>query len=222
MALMKFRIGVQEINHLKNPYTGTVSIAFLQTFGISILPDIIRNFNEQYPHIEIELYQNNIFSSIGQLLNREVDLCLITAVTGRSEITWHPLFDEELFLYVPTKHRLAERTSVSLSEIGEDHFIAFKKELGMREVINNFCKEAGISPVIKFEGEDVSTMAGLVSAGLGITIIPAFHGISSGKMKQISISKPYCHREIGLAWLNDTTLSPSGDLFRNYVIERYQ
>ena len=221
-GLNEISIGVQEINHLKNPYTGTVSIAFLQTFGISILPDIIRNFNEQYPHIEIELYQNNIFSSIGQLLNREVDLCLITAVTGRSEITWHPLFDEELFLYVPIKHRLAERTSVSLSEITEDHFIAFKKELGMREVINNFCKEAGISPVIKFEGEDVSTMAGLVSAGLGITIIPALHGISSGKMKQISISKPYCHREIGLAWLNDTTLSPSSDLFRNYVIEQYQ
>ena len=221
-GLNEISIGVQEINHLKSPYTGTVSIAFLQTFGISILPDIIRNFNEQYPHIEIELYQNNIFSSIGQLLNREVDLCLITAVTGRSEITWHPLFDEELFLYVPTKHRLAERTSVSLSEIAEDHFIAFKKELGMREVINNFCKEAGISPVIKFEGEDVSTMAGLVSAGLGITIIPEFHGISSGKLKQISISEPYCHREIGLAWLNDTTLSPSGDLFRNYVIERYQ
>ena len=67
-GLNEISIGVQEINHLKNPYTGTVSIAFLQTFGISILPDIIRNFNEQYPHIEIELYQNNIFSSIGQLL----------------------------------------------------------------------------------------------------------------------------------------------------------
>jgi DNA-binding transcriptional LysR family regulator len=213
--------GVQEINHLKNPYTGTVSIAFLQTFGISILPEIIRNFNEQYPRVEIQLYQNKILSSIQQLLNREVDLCLITSVVDHPEIIWYPLFDEELFLYVPANHRLAERTSVSLSEIAEDHFIAFKKELGMREVINNFCEEAGFTPVIKFEGEDVSTMAGLVSSGLGVTIIPAFHGISSEKIKQISISKPYCHREIGLARLNGNTLSPSGELFRNYVIERF-
>ena len=77
-GLNEISYGVEEINHLKNPYTGMVSIAFLQTFGISILPEIIRNFNEQYPLVEIQLYQNNIFSSVGQLLNREVDLCLIT------------------------------------------------------------------------------------------------------------------------------------------------
>src|SRR3954452_14747686 len=81
--------GVQEINHLKNPYTGTVSIAFLQTFGISILPEIIRNFNEEYPCVEIRLYQNKILSSIQQLLNRKVDLCLITSVVDHPEITWH-------------------------------------------------------------------------------------------------------------------------------------
>ena len=221
-GLNEISIGVQEINQLKNPYTGTVSIAFLQTFGISILPEIVRDFNERYPHVEIQLYQNNIFSSIQQLLNREVDLCLITAIAGHPEINWQSLFDEELFLYVPTNHRLAERSSVSLSEIGKENFIAFKKELGMREVINNFCEEAGFTPVIKFEGEDVPTLAGLVSAGLGITIIPEFAGISSGKIKKIPISEPYCHREIGLAWLKGNTLTPSGDLFRKCVIELFK
>jgi peptidoglycan/xylan/chitin deacetylase (PgdA/CDA1 family) len=103
-GLNEISYGVEEINHLKNPYTGTVSIAFLQTFGISILPEIIRDFNEQYPLVEIQLYQNNILSSIGQLLNREVDLCLITDVIGHPEITWHLLFDEELFLYDFTAH----------------------------------------------------------------------------------------------------------------------
>ena len=38
-GLNEISYGVEEINHLKNPYTGTVSIAFLQTFGISILPE---------------------------------------------------------------------------------------------------------------------------------------------------------------------------------------
>lgn len=221
-GLNEISIGVQEINQLKNPYTGTVSIAFLQTLGISILPEIVRDFSEQYPHVEIQLYQNNILPSIQQLLDREVDLCLITAVTGHPGINWQSLFDEELFLYVPTNHRLAERSSVSLSEIGKENFIAFKKEMGMREVINNFCEEAGFTPVIKFEGEDVPTLAGLVSAGLGITIIPEFAGIISGKVKKVSISEPYCHREIGLAWLKGNTLTPSGDLFRKCVIELFK
>ncbi len=219
-GLNEIAFGVQEINQLKNPFTGTVCIAFLQILGITILPEIISHFYKQYPNVTIQLYQNKINDSIQQLLNREVDLCLITPVTNQ-HITWHPLLDEELFLYVPADHRLSERTSVTLNELSEDNFIAFKQELGMHEVINSFCAQAGFTPNIKFEGEDVPTLAGLVSAGLGVTIIPAFHGIDSEKIKQIPISQPYCHREIGIAWLNGIEMSSSVELFRNYVIERY-
>ncbi|MFJ7513017.1 LysR family transcriptional regulator [Peribacillus simplex] len=220
-GLNEISIGIQEINQLKNPYTGTISLAFLQTLGLTILPEIISNFNKQYPHVEIQLYQNKVLNSIQQLLNRKVDLCLISSFEKNPNITWHPLMDEELFLYVPASHRFASRSSIALSELSDDNFIGFKEGLGMREVINKLCEKAGFTPVIKFEGEDVSTLAGLVSAGLGITIIPAFHGISSKKIKQISISKPYCHREIGLAWLNGNPLSPSAELFRTYVIEMF-
>lgn len=220
-GLNEILLGVQEINQLKNPYTGTVSISFLPTLGLMVLPEMISHFNKQYPNVEIELYENKIFYSVQQLLNREVDLCMITKVTNHPQITWQSLFDQELFLYVPAHHRLAERTSISLSEISGEHFIAFKKELGMREVINNFCEQAGFTPIIKFEGEDVSTLAGLVSSGLGVTIIPAFQGISSEKIKQVAITNPYCHREIGLAWLNERKLSPSSELFRNNIIQQY-
>lgn len=220
-GLNEIALGVQEINQLRDPYTGTLSLAFLPNLGTSILPEIIGHFNKEYPHVEIQLYQNKILDSVEQLLKREVDLCLISRVGDHPAITWHPLFEEELFLYVPATHRFANRTSVALHEIAGDPFIAFKKELGMREIINQFCEKARISPVIRFEGEDVPTMAGLVSAGLGVTIIPPFHGISSDKIKQISITEPDCYRGIGLAWLNGGTLSPSADLFRNYVIELF-
>lgn len=221
-GLNEISIGIQEINQLKNPHTGTVSLAFLQTLGLTILPGIISNFHKQYPHVEIQLYQNKAFDIINQLLNREIDLCLIGTFDANPKLKWYPLLDEELFLYVPANHRLATRTSVALSELSKDSFIGFKKDAWMREVTNSFCEKAGFTPAVKFEGEDVSTLAGLVSSGLGITIIPAFRGISSKRIKQISISEPYCHREIGLAWLNGNTLSPSADLFRKYVIERFK
>lgn len=219
-GINEIEMGVQEINQLKNPFTGTVSIAFLQILGITVLPDIIGDFYKQFPKVNIQLYQNNIMNSIQLLLSRKVDLCLITPV-NHIHVRWHHLLNEELFLYVPTNHRFAERESINLSEISEENFIAFKQELGMREVINKFCEDAGFSPNIKLEGEDVPTLAGLVSVGLGVTIIPAFHGISSEKIKPIPISNPYCHRKIGIAWLNGLKLPPSVELFKKHVIERY-
>ncbi|MBB6446995.1 LysR family transcriptional regulator [Bacillus benzoevorans] len=220
-GLNEIAIGVEELNQLKNPYTGTVSIAFLQILGIKIVPDMIRDFNEKYPDVEIRLYQNNIIASMEQLLSREVDLCLIPQIKDTAKIMWHKLFDEELFLYVPAHHPLAGRDSVALSELSQENFIAFKRGLGMRDVIDGFCEQTGFMPRIRFEGEDVPTLAGLVSAGLGVTIIPAFHGVSSDRVKQVSISQPYCHRTIGIAWLNNTTLPPSVGLFRNHVIGMY-
>ena len=58
-GLNEISIGIQEINQLKNPYTGTISIAFLQTLGITVLPEIISHCTKQYPYVEIQLYQKN-------------------------------------------------------------------------------------------------------------------------------------------------------------------
>lgn len=124
-------------------------------------------------------------------------------------------------MYVPANHRYAGRTSIALKELSEDGFIGIRKGLGMREAIDGFCREAGFTPQIKFEGEDIPTIAALVSSGLGVTIIPAFQGISAKKIKKIAITEPYCHREIGLAWLTGHTLSPAAELFRNYVMETF-
>nr|WP_272915038.1 LysR substrate-binding domain-containing protein [Paenibacillus dendrobii] len=204
---------------MKNPYTGTVALSFLQTLGISVLPEMIRRFHQRYPLVDIQLHQSNIFTSLQKLLHREIDLCLISSFDPYPEVTWYPLFKEELYLYVPAGHRLAARTQVALSELSKEHFIGFKEGLGMRKLINGFCGQAGFTPLVTFEGEDVSTLAGLVSAGLGVTLIPSFHGVSSDKIKKIPISEPYCYREIGLAWLHGNPLSPSAELFRSYVIE---
>ncbi|WP_318588269.1 LysR family transcriptional regulator [Bacillus thuringiensis] len=220
-GLNEISIGVKEIEQLKNPYTGIVSVSFLQTLGITILPEIISGFNKKYPHVEIQLYQYNILNSIQQLLNRKVDLCLINSFESSTNIKWHPLREEEFFLYVPANHRFAKRSSVALSELAEENFVGFKKGLGMRAIIHNICEKAGFIPKLKFEGEDVFTLAGLVSSGLGVTIIPEFNGISSEKIKKISISEPYCNRQIGIAWLNEDSLTPSAELFRKFVIELF-
>ncbi|MEF2965249.1 LysR substrate-binding domain-containing protein [Paenibacillus sp. M1] len=210
--MKELSLGIEEVNQLKNPYMGTVSLAFLQTLGITILPDILRRFTEQYPHVNIQLHQNKISNSINQLLDREVDLCLISKFEEHPDIRWRPLLHQELFVYVPSNHRLADKTSIELAELSKDSFIGYK-EVEMQEIIRRFCAEAGFAPAVKYEGDDVSTLAGLVSAGLGVTIIPEFHGVARDKIKRIPLSKPHCIREIGFAWLKEKRLSPSAELF---------
>lgn len=221
-GLMEISTGIEEIHQLQNPFTGTVSFSFLLTLGVHIVPQIISHFNEEYPDVELEIHQSSSMISIQQLLDGEIDFCLIGPIEPDPNIVWNLLFQEELFAYIPANHHLAEKTSITLDELANDHFIGFKKGIGMREMTESFCQQVGFTPKIKFEGEDVSTLAGLVSSGLGVTIIPEFSGISSDKIKKLAISNPYCQRQIGIAWLKGKAYSPTAQLFRNYIIEMFQ
>ncbi|OXM88292.1 LysR family transcriptional regulator [Paenibacillus rigui] len=221
-ALQEIQDGIEEIYQFHDPHAGTVSLAFLMTFGLHILPDLIGKFNRMYPRVEFLLYQNPTTTILAQLLHSEVDLCIVGPLGNQQRsVVWHKLLEEELFIYVPSGHPLADRASVRLEEVAEEPFISFKKGYGMRTLTDEFCRQAGFVPRIKFEGDDVATAAGLVSAGLGITLIPAFTGIDASKIKQLRIAEPRCRREIGLAWIEDRRLSPSAERFRRFIMEQF-
>ncbi|QHW32333.1 LysR family transcriptional regulator [Paenibacillus rhizovicinus] len=221
-GLQEIQDGIHELQQLKDPYTGTVSLAFVMTFGLSLLPDFIGKFNQLYPQVKLQLFQNTTAGIIRQLLDSEADLSILGAIDHRNQLEWQKLLDEELYVYVPAKHRLADRDAIRLEELSQDPFISFKKGYSMRALTDQFCQQAGFTPHIVFEGEDVATVSVLVSSGIGVTLIPSFTGITSNKIKKLRVTEPLCRREIGLAWLKGRTLSPSADLLRTFIQSYFQ
>jgi DNA-binding transcriptional LysR family regulator len=213
--------GIQELRQMNDPYAGSVSLGFLLTFGFSTLPDIISKFNRIYPNVEFKLHQNTAPVLADQLARGEVDLCLLHPLEDQRGWVWNKLFEEELFIYVPVSHRLADQSAVRLAMFAGDPFIGFKKNYGMRVITDRLCREAGFAPQIKFEGDDVATAAGLVSAGLGVALLPDFAGIDPGKVKKLRVTEPVCRRELGLAWMKDRTLSRAAELFRTFILDYF-
>ncbi|MCI2256551.1 hypothetical protein L2D08_19625 [Domibacillus sp. PGB-M46] len=52
-----------------------------------------------------------------------------------------------------------------------------------------------------FEGEEADTVAGLVAAGLGVSILPDLKGTDQSQIVQIPVSQPRCKRNIDIAWV---------------------
>lgn len=220
-AFREIHQGVQELQLMNDPHSGSVSLGFLMTFGFSVLPDIIGKFNHLYPNVDFELHQNTAFAIVSQLTRGEVDFCLVHPMEDRHDWVWSKLLEEELFLYVPVAHPLAEQSAVCLDKFAEDPFIGFKKGYGMRMITDRACQEAGFIPRIKFAGDDVATVAGLVSSGLGVALLPDFAGIDPRKVKKLRVTAPICQRELGLAWMKDRTLSRSAELFRSFILDYF-
>jgi DNA-binding transcriptional LysR family regulator len=68
----------------------------------------------------------------------------------------------------------------------------------------------------------LSTVAGFVSAGLGVALLPPSKGLKLPNMIWIPIQNPDCRCEVGLEWKEKRYFSPAVKLFRDFAIDYYQ
>jgi DNA-binding transcriptional LysR family regulator len=220
--LKEFQEAKQEIQDLIDPEHGEVSLGFLHTLGTNLIPDLIGSFRSLYPKINFQLRQNHSYWLLEQLRAGELDLCLLASMEPNLPIEWKRLWSEELFVIVPKGHRLAHRESIMLKEIADESFIFIKKGYALRITTDQLFQQAGITANITFEGEEVATVAGLVAAGLGVSLLPDLKGLDQSKLSKIRVRWPKCERVIGLAWVEGRYLSPAAKQFQQFVLDYFQ
>jgi DNA-binding transcriptional LysR family regulator len=195
--------------------TKTVSLGYLSTFGVRLIPEAVKGFSALEPELQFKLFEAPTPVLAKQLLAGEVDLCVSTHPMDPG-LEWQPLFEEELFALVPMDHRFATRKSIELIELADEPFVALRAGHGLRIVADELCQQAGFKPRIKFEGYEVSSLRGLVAAGFGVTLAPK-RSVSVATYVDVPISKPRCFRVIGLVWRKDRWLPPKALAFKNYL-----
>lgn len=200
---------------------GTVNLSFFHSFGGYLLPMLLAEFHARYPDISIKLNQHNSKFLMRQVARGKTDLCLCSTMTTAENIAWMYLWSEELFVAVPKNHPLAERDSVTLSEIESEPLITLKPNYSLRTLVDQSFELAGSHPHIIFEGDDVNTLASLVAAKLGVSIIPNIPGVEHLGIVYLPISFPVCKRAVGLAWNTTKPLSPAALTFQQFVIRRF-
>ncbi|WP_075164198.1 LysR substrate-binding domain-containing protein [Ktedonobacter racemifer] len=96
-----------------------------------------------------------------------------------------------------------------------------------RELTNRFCRQAGFTPRVVFEGDEIETIRGLVMAGLGVTFIShlmvrSAPYLAAQPVSILPIAEPRCRRHLGLAWRTTHYLSQAAQQFRAFVIQYFQ
>lgn len=198
-----------------------INLSFLHSLGSYIVPKLISEFRKTHPQCKFRLYQNNSTVLTEQLIQGKTDLCICSNLLMNETIGWLPLCSEELFIVVPLQHPLAQKESVNLKEIADESFVTLKPFYGLRLLANQLFDMSGISPHIEFEGDEIVTVANLVAAGLGVSLIPKIPGLDYLNLKFLRLSSPHCRRTIGIAWDTNRMLSPSVYEFQKFALDSF-
>ncbi len=214
--------GVAAVSQLVDPETGTVSVAFQLSLGTWLVPELIAGFRARRPHVSFRLTHSDDTLGSSLIAGGRADLELTSRRPRHRAVTWRRLFSEPLLLAVPPDHPLAGRPSVWLAAAAGEDLIVLPREWSLRELHDELCAAAGFTPRIAFEAEDLSTVRGLVAAGLGVSILPAMGENPAerppGAPALVELADPGAFRNIGLSWSTERRLLPSADLFRRFVL----
>jgi DNA-binding transcriptional LysR family regulator len=214
-ALAEFRAGLDLVRHESEVVRGKISVAFQHTFGEATLPLLISEFRSRYPQTEFDLSQGARDTCLSELASGAADLALTAPVAVASRtIGSAALYREPLRLVVHHGHRIAARRSAALADIKGEPFVALGPGYGLRSITDALFRDAGFRPRIAFESQDSHTVRGLVSAGLGVSILPPgggpgpvpgggeARGAGAGNLGwvEVPLESDRAYREIGVAW----------------------
>ncbi|TNM41895.1 LysR family transcriptional regulator [Nocardioides albidus] len=217
-TLDSYERGVRSVQDITAPDGGFVPVAFLHTLGTWLVPELIRTFRARRPQVRFDLRQHGDAGLVDDLLGGAVDLAITGDLPEPGQLESRRLFLEPLRLVVPPDHRLAARRTARLADMADEQFIVLKPGFSLRAVTEDLCAEVGFTPRIGFEGEEVETLRGLVSAGLGVALLPEPRGGASPAAPSLRVKDVRAFREIGLAWVRDRTLPPASAHFREHVL----
>jgi len=151
---------------------GEVSIAFQNILGETVVPALIRRFRDRFPAVRFGLTQGSRQHCLDAFERGGSAVALVAEPPVRSDIITVALYEEPLVLVVPRQHRLSGRGRVVLDALAGEELIALKPGYGLRLGVDALLADSAPRPRIAFEVEDTHTARGLVSAGLGVSILP--------------------------------------------------
>lgn len=219
--LLELEMARQDIMNMAEPDSGVINLSFMHSLGAYLVPDLVKEFRKLYPKIQFSLNQNHSFLLSKQLFKGESDLCLCSAPINMSDIAWVPLLTEKLYIIVPTTHSLAQKDIINMEEIASEPFITLKPRYGLRTKTEHLFELSSIHPKIRFEGDEIITVASLVAAGLGVSLVPKIPGMDHLDIKFLAVNAPKCSREIGLAWYANRPMSLAAHRFQNFIINKF-
>ncbi|HEY4385385.1 MAG TPA: LysR family transcriptional regulator [Ktedonobacteraceae bacterium] len=215
--------GRHEIADLAGMEHGRVALAVVLP---QILPDLLSAFQALHPHVSFHLFQQHSSQAVLQQLEQgEIDLCITSPSLEQAGMGWVPLMSDKIYLLVPLGHHLAGRKSIDLSEVAHEPFISLKPGDTLRDLTDSFCRQAGFTPNVVFEGDELSTIRGLIVAGLGVSFASQLalrHTADRAVVRALPIKEPRCQRLIGLAWRKEHYLSRAAQQFREFVIQYFK
>lgn len=154
---------------------GEIHIGASTIPGEYILPEVIGRFAKEYPLIRVVLTVADSEEIEFRVLQGDFEFGIIGRRSSTKKLLSHELWEDDLVLVVPSRHRWASKKEVAAHELADEPFLSREVGSGTLSNLEDYLQHAGVKGigslrVIARLGTSTAVKEG-VKAGAGVSIL---------------------------------------------------
>jgi len=209
-------VGLRDVAQLM---AGDVTIGCVFSAVHHFLPGVIETFRARHPNVLVRIIEQGADGVFASVKHGEADFGINYIGMQESDVTFTPLLKEPYVLACRADHALGKRRSLRWDELAAWEHVRVSHASRNRVFIDHALAHLPALPRPVCEVQHVSSLIGLVEAGLGVAIVPQLT-LPKRPAAVVGIPLvPAVTRTIGLIRRAGRTLSPAADAFAQLLVE---
>ena len=165
------------VNKTKLAHQGQIGRLDIGIFGsstISVIPTLLTELRKTHPNIIISLQNTTKTQQIEGVREKHLDIGFNRIYPTVPDLAVETVMLENLYVALHKDHPFANNQTLEVKDLVDQPFILFPNNVrpSFADNVIMLCSNAGFAPNVVHDVEDIFTAIALISAGLGIAIVP--------------------------------------------------
>ncbi|MES2435894.1 MAG: LysR substrate-binding domain-containing protein [Pseudomonadota bacterium] len=187
---------------------GRLRIGVIPTIAPYLLPTIIGNLMRLNADLDLQLRETVTPKLLTELAEGRLDTAIVALPISESSLTEVPLFSEDFVLIRPAEDE--GKPVPSRERLREMRLLLLEEGHCFRDQALSFCNMSAAPPRELLDGSSLSTLVQMVSAGIGVTLIPEMAMAVETRSASVSVARfgdPKPQRMVGMVWRKTSPLA---------------
>jgi LysR family hydrogen peroxide-inducible transcriptional activator len=187
---------------------GRLRIGMIPTIAPYLLPAVIGDLTRKRPELDIHVREALTSKLIQELAEGRLDTAIVALPISEPSLTEVPLFSENFLLVRPAEDGGAP--ALSTETLRDMRLLLLEEGHCFRDQALSFCNMQSSLQPQTLDASSLSTLVQMVSAGMGVTLIPEMAVAVETRSAPVSVTRfgdPQPSRTIGMVWRKTSPLA---------------
>ena len=164
--------------------------------------EIIRQLRTQLPDVELIMQEMPSGKQMEALRLGQLDIGLIEPIAATAHIKVVSLLSEPLVVALGDSHPLASEEHIALSQLANEPWVTGRSDHGCGLLLRilDACHQAGFTPKVQQETNDLQMTLEFVASGLGVTLLPGSSTLAQTGVVCRPVTPPAPEVQFAIAW----------------------